>query len=198
MNIQFQKEGNRWIADFQVTADFNLHLEREGTGSLRVMQSTMSGGKYDHIRGGSFNHDDLVVDVDFTSIVYPKFIRVISRSEPTLAEVTCPEGEVTVVEKTISFSIAGTQYTAKPGMTWEQWIESDYNTDGYQYGYNTIGGGGPDEFYYPEEGVISPAGSNAWTPDAVYIPGEKLAESIYNEIQDGMAYAIYGNTNGMG
>lgn len=136
MNIQFQKEGNRWIAEFQVTADFNLHLEREGTGSLRVMQSTMSGGKYDHIRGGSFNYDDLVVDVDFTSIVYPKFIQVISMSEPTLAEVTCPEGEVTVVSKEIEFTIRRTwseneTITCKAiaGMTWREWYNSEYSEE---------------------------------------------------------------------
>lgn len=40
MNIQFKKEGVLWIAEFEATSDFNLHLEREGTGSLRVMQRT--------------------------------------------------------------------------------------------------------------------------------------------------------------
>lgn len=30
----------------------------------------------------------------------------------------------------ISFSIDGVQYNADLGMTWAEWIESDYNTDG--------------------------------------------------------------------
>ena len=30
----------------------------------------------------------------------------------------------------ISFTIAGTSYQAEEGMTWEQWVNSDYNTIG--------------------------------------------------------------------
>lgn len=32
----------------------------------------------------------------------------------------------------ISFTIDGTAYQAEDGMTWEQWVESSYNTDGYR------------------------------------------------------------------
>lgn len=136
MNVKFQKEGLQWVAEFQVTADFNLHLEREGTGSLRIMQSTVSGGMYDRVKGGSFNYNDLVVDIDFTSVIYPKFIQVISMSEPTLAEVTCPEGEVTVVSKEIEFTISRTwsenrTITCKAiaGMTWREWYNSEYSEE---------------------------------------------------------------------
>lgn len=31
----------------------------------------------------------------------------------------------------ISFTIAGTTYQAEEGMTWQQWVASSYNTDGY-------------------------------------------------------------------
>ena len=31
----------------------------------------------------------------------------------------------------ISFNIAGTSYQAEEGMTWSEWTESSYNTDGY-------------------------------------------------------------------
>lgn len=45
---------------------------------------------------------------------------------------TIPEPEIneTVEEpaKTITFSIDGETYTAEEGMTWEEWVESDYNT----------------------------------------------------------------------
>lgn len=88
MNIQFKKEGVLWIAEFEATSDFNLHLEREGTGSLRVMQRTTPDGPYDHIRGGSFNYNDKVLDVDFTAVVYPKWIQVVSMAEPTRCVVT--------------------------------------------------------------------------------------------------------------
>ena len=32
---------------------------------------------------------------------------------------------------TISFTIEGTSYQAEEGMTWKEWINSDYNTDGF-------------------------------------------------------------------
>ncbi len=35
------------------------------------------------------------------------------------------------VVKIISFTIAGTAYQAEEGMTWLQWVDSEYNTDGY-------------------------------------------------------------------
>ena len=41
---------------------------------------------------------------------------------------------VVTVEKAvtiISFTIAGTTYQAEEGMTWQEWVESSYNTDGY-------------------------------------------------------------------
>lgn len=40
----------------------------------------------------------------------------------------------------INFTIDGTTYQAEEGMTWEQWCNSSYNTDGY---------------YVREDGVIT-------------------------------------------
>lgn len=45
MELSFQKQGNLWVAEFEVTGDFNLHLERISKGSIAVSQrSTVSGG----------------------------------------------------------------------------------------------------------------------------------------------------------
>lgn len=33
--------------------------------------------------------------------------------------------------KLITFTIDGVTYQAEPGMTWEEWVNSKYNTDGY-------------------------------------------------------------------
>ena len=40
-------------------------------------------------------------------------------------------GTVQAAANLISFTIAGTSYQAEEGMTWEQWVNSSYNTDGY-------------------------------------------------------------------
>ena len=44
----------------------------------------------------------------------------------------------------ISFTIDGTSYQAEEGMTWAEWVDSDYNKDGYKLGtlgtdFTTIG-----------------------------------------------------------
>lgn len=48
---------------------------------------------------------------------------------------TYENGALYVVESDvtlISFTIDGTTYQAEEGMTWKQWVESDYNTGNYQ------------------------------------------------------------------
>lgn len=41
------------------------------------------------------------------------------------------EGKMVPSFKAICFSINGTYYPAEEGMTWAEWVESDYNTGGY-------------------------------------------------------------------
>ena len=50
------------------------------------------------------------------------------------------DGSHTISGDTISFSIDGVTYEAEDGMTWEQWVASDYNTDGYYVGNSRIVG----------------------------------------------------------
>lgn len=44
---------------------------------------------------------------------------------------TAKIGEVNCLASLISFTIDGTTYQAEEGMTWGEWVESDYNTGGY-------------------------------------------------------------------
>lgn len=94
MALKFnQNEQGAWVAEFEVTRDFNLHIEREeGGGYLYVNQRTTPEGLYDGIKGASFNAPDPVVDFDFTGVIYPKYIQVVSKVEPTYAEVTLADG----------------------------------------------------------------------------------------------------------
>lgn len=97
MELTFRKEGSKYIAEFSATADFNLHLEREVGGFLYVSQRTSASGQYDSIKGGDFAPKDKVVDYDFTALVYPKFIKVVSEVEPSYAAVVS-DGEVTEIK----------------------------------------------------------------------------------------------------
>ena len=42
--------------------------------------------------------------------------------------------ENNVAPTLISFTIAGTSYQAEEGMTWAEWVDSEYNVDGYKTG----------------------------------------------------------------
>jgi hypothetical protein len=91
MELTFTKEGRNYIAEFVATTDFNLHLERNEKGVLFVQQRTSEKGQYDSIRGGDFAPQDKVVDCDFAGVIYPKYIKVVSDVQPSLAVVTFAE-----------------------------------------------------------------------------------------------------------
>lgn len=89
MNLNFNEENGKYVAYFTVNADFNVHIEK-GFGEMWFMQSSVEGGKYDLINNDLIrpNAGSQVLDVDFTALVYPKHIKVVSSVEPTMAVVT--------------------------------------------------------------------------------------------------------------
>lgn len=88
MNLDFVKDGNVFVAEFEVAGDFNLHVERPADGLFSVYQRTTQSGKYAYVKGlGSQTGKD-VIEYDFAGVIYPKSIRVVSESEPTMAVVT--------------------------------------------------------------------------------------------------------------
>lgn len=91
MDLQFTKQGDKYVAEFSATSDFNLHLEKPQGGDVKFFQSSVEGAKPAPIRGVKFYKFDLFLDEDFTSLVYPKYIRIESEVEPTMAVVTFAE-----------------------------------------------------------------------------------------------------------
>ena len=51
--------------------------------------------------------------------------------EQNKTEIITQGSSFTFVAEKIKFRIAGTEYTADKGMTWLQWVDSGYNTDGF-------------------------------------------------------------------
>ena len=88
MELKFNKEGEKFAAEFKVESDFNLHIERKRGGTILFYQRTSEDGDYGIIDGMRQYDSRGVIDVDFTALVYPKYIRIVSESEPTLAVVT--------------------------------------------------------------------------------------------------------------
>lgn len=75
MNLEFIKEGTKWVAEFEATGEFNLHLEKE-EGEVNVFQTTVLGGKPDVTPSLHLGYKDKVMDSDVTALVWPKYIRV--------------------------------------------------------------------------------------------------------------------------
>lgn len=90
MELKFEKVKNLYVAEFEATGDFNLHIERVSDGRFLVHQKSVAGGEYDIVDTVSYMDLDhkAVIDLDFTALVYPKWIKVVSESEPTLGVVT--------------------------------------------------------------------------------------------------------------
>lgn len=88
MELKFTKTNeNLYEAVFEAPSDFNIHVERVGVGYFTVEHRTTTSGKYDTSLNLGNNGRDCV-DYDFTGIIYPKTIKVISSVEIEKAEVT--------------------------------------------------------------------------------------------------------------
>ena len=89
MEIAFNEVAEKvFEAEFEAIGDFNLHLERENTGSLVVSQRGTSSGEYVSSFALSTYEGQRVIDYDFGALVYPKWIKVTSSSKVVKSEVT--------------------------------------------------------------------------------------------------------------
>lgn len=92
MDLTFQNINNEWVAEFEATADFNLHIEDVVEGEVHIYQTTVSGGAYSRVRTGTpYPSYQKIYDYDFVGVVWPKYIKVVCATEPTLAAVTFAE-----------------------------------------------------------------------------------------------------------
>lgn len=68
-----------WSASATVNGDFALHLERAASGTISINISSVAGAadqeKY-------ITQSGFVYDQDFQALVYPKYVRIVSESQP--------------------------------------------------------------------------------------------------------------------
>lgn len=89
MELNFTKQNSMWIAEFEVSSDFNLHLEGVSEGEINVFLSSVAGAGYARIREATpYPSFGTVYDYDFSGVVWPKFIKVTCPNQPTMAVVT--------------------------------------------------------------------------------------------------------------
>jgi hypothetical protein len=73
--------------EFEASSDFSIHIERPEGGRFLVYQKSVADGKYDIVDGIGYKDHKDVIDIDFVGAVYPKWIKVVSEVEPTMAVV---------------------------------------------------------------------------------------------------------------
>ena len=90
MELTFTKDGDKYVTQFAVTSDFNIHIEKSG-GRVVLFQSSIENGEYDYVSGATIADTDGVFDSDFTALIYPKYIKMVADVMPTKAVVTFAE-----------------------------------------------------------------------------------------------------------
>lgn len=91
MNLEFAKnnETNSWECEFSTPSDFNLHIEGVAEGKVYIYQRGTASGEYAYVKDATpYPSLSKVYDYDFSAAVYPKYIKVVCATEPTMAVVT--------------------------------------------------------------------------------------------------------------
>jgi hypothetical protein len=95
MDITFSLQNGQYIAEFKVTSEFNLHIEK-GVGTMQMLQRT-SGTFFDKVEDFKMEKGDVVYDFDSGSFIGEKTIRLVSSVEPRYCFITT-SGEVTEIK----------------------------------------------------------------------------------------------------
>lgn len=105
MELVFNKVNDRWESEFKIDSNFNLHIEGVTGGNVQVYQRSTENGEYAFVRQATPSVSyGKVYDVDFTAVLYPKYIKVSCATEPTLAVVTDDRGPVVKIEHHFEFN----------------------------------------------------------------------------------------------
>lgn len=86
-NITFNKVGDVYVAEFKVVANFNLHIEQRG-GIVEMFQTSVEGARYAYVTALNISKYDEVIDKGCEALVYPLWIKLECRVQPTKAVVT--------------------------------------------------------------------------------------------------------------
>ena len=104
MELTFLKDGNKWVAEVEVNADFNLHIEK-GAGSLSVLQTSVPGGKYDSVPSLRMSPEDSALDKDVTALLYPKTLLIEAYTKDAPYAVLSSEGDVLDISNVLNTPI---------------------------------------------------------------------------------------------
>lgn len=78
MEVTFSKNGDTYVGSFTVTSDFNIHIEKESDGDMCILHKGVAEGAYASTTFTTNYLRNKVFDYDFSALVYPKYIKVVS------------------------------------------------------------------------------------------------------------------------
>lgn len=95
MTLTFTQENGLYVAEFEATAPFSIHLERPKGGFINMLQRSVDSGTFVAVKNFNPNYNATqVIDADCgQGAVYPKWIRLESAVEPSVAEVTFEDAQ---------------------------------------------------------------------------------------------------------
>ena len=147
-DIQFTKQGKTYVAEFEVNADFNLHIEKSQSGYLYMRQRSTSG-KWDSVRNFQATDSDYIVDYDFTALVYPKQIRLVSKYAPTMCVLTSDGDVIEIKSQTKEVEITQNgEMSVTPDDGFAYLSSLKVKTNVPQQGGGESGGGSSSEWVY--------------------------------------------------
>ena len=81
MELIFEKQGPVYVAEFEATGPFNLHLQRKDESLVKVYQKSDQNSEYATLPSWEDLNATKVINIDFAALVYPKWIKIVSLSE---------------------------------------------------------------------------------------------------------------------
>lgn len=92
MELAFVKVNDLFVAEFEATGNFNLHIEGVYEGNVEVFQKGVQNGEYARTHGATPDSPyGRVYDYDFGGLIFPKYIKVECATQPASATVTFAE-----------------------------------------------------------------------------------------------------------
>lgn len=180
MNIEFVKQGNAYVAEFKVEADFNLHIEKDKNGHITLYQRTSEGGKYALLEEFGYQDGKLVYESDAAGLIYPKYIKVVSAVLPTYAVVTSA-GEVTEIKsqtKEIEVTANGTtEVTPDAGFSYLNSVKVKTNVP-----TSGEGGGTASTWRYFDISKLDSSMKPMVFPFIVKVPVENLIKFVTTDV----------------
>lgn len=188
MTLTFTQENGLYVAEFEATAPFSIHLERPKGGFINMLQRSVDSGTFVAVKNFNPNYNATqVIDADCgQGAVYPKWIRLESAVEPSVAEVTFEDeqsgGGAGTAEPEIVYLTEANGLILEPALAGPAYLAK------YRDGENIVIGSISSVAANFGQGTVQPANiiaisffkTEAYLPDGSFIPFDEFISLMEN------------------